>query len=165
VQIIVHRSPVATTAESEESLAETIDAGYVHTLLYRRGESDLADALTTNLSPQEAIAVAGLLRGVLRRDTRASFLRPYRAILSPADAQTMGLVATWYERAGRAGCRVWADLRASTTVAVSPARREVADAGAEQIIPPQPVNTATTAERTGLMPDWLAAPETSIWHA
>jgi hypothetical protein len=165
VQIIVHRSPITTTAESEESLAETIDAGYIHTLLYRRGESELADALTAHLSAQEAVVVATLLRRVLHRYTRVGFLRPYRTVLSPGDAQKMGLLATWYERAGRAGCRVWADLRTGTTVAAPP-RRDLETAGAEPepIVPPPPANTATTAERTDLMPDWLNAPETSIWR-
>jgi hypothetical protein len=165
VQIIVRRSPITTTAESEESLAETIDAGSIHTLLYRRGESALADVLTAHLSAQEAIGVAALLRRVLQRYTRVGFLRPYRALLSPADAQQMGLLATWYERAGRAGCRVWADLRTSTTVAAPPRRHhETAGAEPEPSVPPPPAHPATTAERTALMPDWLDAPETSIWH-
>jgi hypothetical protein len=164
VQIIVRRSRITTTAESEESLAETIDAGYIHTLLYRRGESALADALTAHLSAREAIVVAALLRRVLHRYTRVGFLRPYRAVLSPDDAQQMGLLATWYDRAGRAGCRVWADLRTST-VAVPPRRhQETAGAEPEPIVPPPLANTATTAERTDLMPDWLDAPESSIWH-
>jgi hypothetical protein len=164
VQIIVRRSPITTTAESKESLAETIDAGYIHTLLYRRGESALADALTAHLSAREAIVVAALLRRVLHRYTRVGFLRPYRAVLSPDDAQQMGLLATWYDRAGRAGCRVWADLRTST-VAVPPRRqRETAGAEREPIVPLPPETTATTAERTDLMPDWLDAPESSIWH-
>jgi hypothetical protein len=164
VQIIVRRSRITTTAESEESLAETIDAGYIHTLLYRRGESALADALTAHLSAREAIVVAALLRRVLHRYTRVGFLRPYRAVLSPDDAQQMGLLATWYDRAGRAGCHVWADLRTST-VAVPPRRqRETAGAEREPIVPLPPETTATTAERTDLMPDWLDAPESSIWH-
>ena len=165
MQIIVRRSPITTTAESDESLAETIDAGYIHTLLYRRGESALADALTAHLSAREAIVVAALLRRVLHRYTRVGFLRPYRAVLSPDDAQQMGLLATWYDRAGRAGCRVWADLRTSTTVAAPPRRhQETVGAEPEPIVPPPPANTATTAERTDLMPDWLDAPESSIWH-
>jgi hypothetical protein len=118
-----------------------------------------------HLSAREAIVVAALLRRVLHRYTRVGFLRPYRAVLSPDDAQQMGLLATWYDRAGRAGCRVWADLRTSTTVAAPPRRhQETAGAEPEPIVPPPLANTATTAERTDLMPDWLDAPESSIWH-
>jgi hypothetical protein len=56
-----------------------------------------------------------------------------------------------------------ADLRTSTVAAPPRLNQETAGAEPEPIVPP-PETTATTAERTALMPDWLDAPESSIWH-
>src|SRR5947209_4853401 len=103
MNIVIRRSAVVVqTVENEESLAEDIDVGHVHTLLYERQEFDLADMLTAHLEPQNALDVAARLRRVVRRGIRGRLFRDYRTGLSPWDAEWIGLVATWYERVGRA---------------------------------------------------------------
>ena len=70
MQITIHRTAVTTRAESEETLAETINVSHVHALLYKRGETALADQLAAHLGPKEARALAENLRRVVHRASR-----------------------------------------------------------------------------------------------
>src|SRR5207253_3634222 len=110
MMVVMRRSDATATAESAESLAESMVIDDVHALLYRRGAIDLADALVATCGPAEACAVAQRLRRLVRRATRRHYFRDYRTALRPEEAARLGLIALWYERAGQAGCRLWADL-------------------------------------------------------
>lgn len=165
MKIVIRRSAMtATRVESEESLAEFIEIGDVHALLYERGDGDLADALTAHLGPREARTVADRLRSLARRESRSGLFRDYRAALRPDGAARVGLVAMWYERAGRAGCRAWADLREelheAAPVALVPAAIDI-EPGART--PSGAVSGRPHG--AGIMPEWLDAPDTSVWSA
>ncbi len=160
--IVIRRSAVAAaTAESEESLAESIEIGDVHALLYERGDGELADALTAHLASREARAVADRLRVLARQGRKIGLFRDYRAALCPDEAARLGLVAMWYERAGRAGCRVWADLREGTHTAhpltLLPASETMARATSD--------GGSARPTDAGIMPNWLDAPADSVWSA
>jgi hypothetical protein len=168
MNIVIRRSAVVMpTVENEESLAEDIDVGDVHALLYGHGEIDLADRLLAHLGPQDALDVAVRLRRVVRRGIRGRRFRDYRIRLSPSDAERIGLVATWYERVGQAGCRTWADLRATTKAATRPlSLLGAAGLGAGERLPWESQTRPSSGEkRTGIMPEWLDAPDTSVWSA
>ncbi len=157
--IIIRRSTLGiTTAESEDSLATSIEAGDIHAVLYAHGEVELAGRLVAHLGAQEAVDVAARLKRVVRRGGRSGLFRDYRTTLSPSDAARIGLVAAWYERAGHAGCRVWADLREGAAPVQAPP--ESAPSFSDQGMRPQ---AGDTVAMRGLMPEWLAAPAGSIW--
>jgi len=162
MKIVIRRSAMtATKAENEESLAESIEIGDVHTLLYERGEGDLADALTAHLGPREARAVADQLRTLARHGRKVGLFRDYRAALRPDEAARLGLVAMWYERVGRAGCHVWADLRESVETVTPLTLLPTVEASAMM-----PSTGASAQSRgAGIMPDWLDAPTDSVWSA
>ncbi len=162
MKIVIRRSAMtATKAEREESLAESIEIGDVHTLLYERGEGDLADALTAHLGPREACTVADQLRSLARHGRKVGLFRDYRAALRPDEAARLGLVAMWYARVGRAECRVWADLRESVQLVTPLTLLPTAETGATM------PSTGASAHPTGagIMPDWLDAPTDSVWSA
>lgn len=167
MRIVVRRSAVnQTKIESEESLAHEIDVGDVYAVLYAAGETELADMLTRNLGPQDACYLAGLIRRLIRRGGRRSAFRDYRAAVRSQDAARLGLVAMWYERVGRTNCRAWADLREGIAAA-APALSLVAPAipvkgEYTQLVP---TDAPTSEQRRKLMPDWLDAPENSVWSA
>ena len=180
MDLIIRRSPIVTKAESEETLAEAINVGYVHALLYQRGEAELADRLAAHVRPQEARDLAWHLRQFVRTATRTSIFRDYRTRLSPADARAIGLVATWYERAGAAGCRIWADLRDQVRD-LAPARQPLPFPAPEPTCGPtahsleeadreggdggeRPSAADPAGEASSLMPTWLHAPDTSVWN-
>jgi len=162
MKIVIRRSAMAATkAENEESLAESIEIGDVHNLLYERGEGDLADALTAHLGSREACAVADQLRSLARHGRKAGLFRDYRVALRPDEAARLGLVAVWYERVGRAGCRTWADLRESMETVTSLTLLPTVEASTTM------PSTGVAAQPTGagIMPDWLDAPTDSVWSA
>ncbi len=161
MKIVIRRSPMVTKAEREESLAESIEIGDVHALLYERGEGDLADALTAHLGPRETCTVAARLRSLARHGRKAGLFRDYRAALRPDEAARLGLVAMWYERVGHAGCRVWADLRESVETVTPLTLLPTVETGATM------PSTGASAQSTGagIMPDWLDAPADSVWSA
>lgn len=162
MKVVIQRSEAAH--ESAESVVESIAIEDIHALLYRRGEIDVAEALTATLTPVEACAVAARLRRVIRRAARRRFFRDYRTALRPDEAARLGLIALWYERAGQAGCRVWADLRTDLAPAPrltlvgapAPEAEETEGVPSDDLAPPEP---------TRLMPEWLTAPESSVWSA
>jgi hypothetical protein len=175
--LIIRRSPIVTKAESEETLAEAINVGYVHALLYQRGEVELADRLAAHVRPQEARELAWHLRQFVRKAMRTSIFRDYRTRLSSADARAIGLAANWYERAGTAGCRIWADLRDQGRE-LAPPRQPLPFPAPEPICGPavlsmeeagrdggdRPGATDRTGEANSIMPTWLHAPDTSVWN-
>ncbi len=162
MKIMIRRSAVAATkAESEESLAESIEIGDVHALLYERGNGDLADALTAHLSSREVCVVADQLRSLARRGSRAGLFRDYRAALRSDEAARLGLVAMWYERVGRAGCRAWADLREGAQTA--PPLTLLPAVPTDATMPSNSASARPTG--VGIMPDWLDAPTDSVWSA
>lgn len=167
MRIVVRRSAVTQTKiECEESLANEIDVGEVYAALYAAGETDLADMLTRNLGPQDARDLAGLLRRLIRKGGRRGAFRDYRAALCPQDASRLGLVAMWYERVGRANCRAWADLRegiGSATPALSLIAPAIPAKGEDTQL--NPTDALTSEQGRTLMPDWLDAPENSVWSA
>ncbi|HKC74552.1 MAG TPA: hypothetical protein VKF37_10170 [Chloroflexota bacterium] len=180
MDLIIRRSPIVTKAESEETLAEAINVGYVHALLYQRGEAELADLLAAHVRPQEARGLAWHLRQFVRKATRTSIFQDYRTRLSPADARAIRLAAAWYERAGAAGCRIWADLRDQVRD-LAPARQPLPYPAPEPICGPAALSLEEAdrdggdgGERPGavdpvgdadsLMPTWLHAPDTSVWN-
>lgn len=166
MRIVVRRSAVRVTkVECEESLADTIDVGDVYAMLYKVGETDLADRLTQNLGPQEARDLAILLRRLIRRGGRRSAFHDYRAAVTSQDAARLGLVAMWYERIGRAGCRAWADLREGTAPATPALTLVETAASTNERAGSASTGTRGPGERQGLMPEWLDAPESSIWSA
>lgn len=178
MDLIIRRSSIGTKAEREETLAEAINVGDVHVVLYQRSEIALADLLTAHLQPREALALAQDLRQFVQQATRHSLWHDYRSRLAPADARAIGLVAAWYERAGAAGCRTWADLRDEGTL--TPPRSqshslrllssETAGKPSGADTPPLAVANATMDDPVdsegsgGIMPTWLQAPDTSIWR-
>ncbi len=162
MKIVIRRSAMAATkAEREESLTESIEIGDVHTLLYERGEGDLADALTAHLGSREACAVADQLRSLARHGRKAGLFRDYRVALRPDEAARLGLVAVWYERVGRAGCHVWADLRESVETVTPLTLLPTVETSATM----PSTRVAAQATGAGIMPDWLDAPTDSVWSA
>ncbi len=162
MKIVIRRSAMAATkTENEESLAESIGISDVHALLYERGEGNLADALTAHLGPREACTVADQLRSLARHGRKAGLFRDYRAALRPDEAARLGLVAMWYERVGRAGCHVWADLRESVDTVTPLTLLPTVETSATM------PSTGVAAQSTGagIMPDWLDAPTDSVWSA
>jgi hypothetical protein len=160
--LLRRRSAATAAGDSAEDLAESIAVEDVYELLYRRGENDLAAAVITTLAPAEARAVAQRLRRLVRRATRCRFFRDYRTALRPKEAARLGLVALWSERASAAGCRVWADLRAEP--APLPRRTLVGavTSEADETERARP-DALAQSESARLMPEWLAAPESSVW--
>ena len=180
MDLIIRRSPIVTKAESEETLAEAINVGYVHALLYQHGEAELADRLAAHVRPQEARDLAWHLRQFVRTATRTSIFRDYRTRLSAADARAIGLTATWYERAGAAGCRIWADLRDQVRD-LAPTREPLPFPAPDPICGPaalsleeagrdggdggeRPGGADPAGDASSLMPTWLHAPDTSVWN-
>lgn len=169
MKVVIRRSAVMTAENKAATLAESIAIDDIHTLLYQRGEIDLADALTASLEPDEARAVAVRLRHMVRHATRRRFFRDYRRALHADEAARLGLVALWYERAGQTGCHVWAELPGDPTAEPVSSRPHLALVTTPLAEGDDVAQASADALAAGasprLMPDWLAAPESSVWSA
>jgi hypothetical protein len=84
--------------------------------------------------------------------------------VTPQGGARRGLVGLWYERAGAAGCRVWTDLRAEPAPVPRRTPGGAVTSEAEEAEGARP-DALTQSESARLMPEWLAAPDSSVWSA
>jgi hypothetical protein len=108
--LLVRSSLPATTTETEDTLARCVNVREACRILHTRGGIALADRLTHDLDPGDALAISQGLRAFVEAETKPGYFRSYRTLLQEDDADEVVTTALWLKRAARAGCHIWFQL-------------------------------------------------------